>query len=399
MNGRPIRLAIVGATGSVGSSVLDICRRFPDKFEVRGAAAGANEAALLDIVETFGVRYACLSSPEPGADARARSRGALLLSGEDGLIDLVRRDDIDHVVFASSGTDAITALAAALEADKDVSLANKESIVAAGPWIMPLVRRRDQLRPLDSEHSAVWQCMRDEPHISVRSVILTASGGPFRSMTMDQLAVVTPEDALKHPVWSMGAKITIDSATLMNKGIECIEAMRMFDLPNDRVRAVIHPKSLVHAIVEFEDGASKMLLSRPDMRLPSAAALAWPERLELVDAEEAWEMPAPWEWRLEFFEPDEDRFPCLRIAREASAAGDAYPPLIVGADEAAVGAFLERRISFTAIPRVIEGVMERYRGSAPSSIAEAIAIIDEGRRGALALIAERFGGDGGSVHA
>ena len=376
-----IRLAVVGATGSVGRAVLDICRRFPETFEVVTLAARQDAQGLLARATEFRSRYAYLQNPSVSTTAQFRANGIELLSGAEGLSDLVSLDCVEHAVFASSGTDAIVPLKRALIADKNVSLANKESIVAAGPWIMPLVKRPDQLRPIDSEHSAIWQCLRDEPSKGVRKILLTASGGPFREWSLERMQQITPSDALKHPVWAMGAKITIDSATLMNKGIECIEAMQLFHLPPHAVGALVHPKSLVHGIVEFTDATMKLLLSRADMRLPAAAAISWPERLPLSELfPDDFSVPPPEEWSLEFREPDHARFPCLKLAIRAAEMGGAYPPVLIGADQFAVGAFLEGRIPFLRIPNIIEKTLERFSGPAPNSIEDAIALISEGER-------------------
>ncbi|MDR3255931.1 MAG: 1-deoxy-D-xylulose-5-phosphate reductoisomerase [Synergistaceae bacterium] len=385
-----VRIAVLGATGSVGSALLDICARYPDRFDVVAVAAGSNADGLLNIAKRFRARYASLADFSSSAAERFRASGVTLLSGKEGLVGIASLPEVDHVSFASSGTDAIPALQRALALGKDVSLANKESIVASGPWVMPLVKRPDQLRPVDSEHSAIWQCLRDEPHGSVRKIFLTASGGPFRDWTTERMSGVRPEDALKHPVWAMGAKITIDSATLMNKGIECIEAMQLFSLPPSAVGALIHPAALVHGIVEFSDLTMKMLFSRPDMRLPAAAALAWPERLPISGVPEM-ELPRPDGWALEFFEPDEARFPCFAIAIEAGRRGGAYPPLLIGADEFAVGAFLDGRIPFLSISHIIEKTLESYSGPSPTTVEDSIRLISEGRERAWQIFSAMEG--------
>ena len=379
------RVALIGATGSVGTSVLDICARSPDRFEVVALAAESNAQKLIELIAKFNPKYAYLKNPDHATATTIAEMGVSLLSGGDGLAAFASQEDADHVVFASSGTDAIAALQRALVLDKDVSLANKESIVVAGPWVMPLVRRPDQLRPVDSEHSAIWQCLRDEPPKRVAKILLTASGGPFREWTLDEMRRATPQDALKHPVWTMGYKVTIDSATLMNKGIECIEAMQLFGQPAKNVSALIHPRSLVHGMVAFTDGTMKMLFSRPDMRLPAAAALAWPDRLSL-DEDEKLALPPLHDWALDFYEPDADRFPCFALALRAGAAGGAHPALLIGADEVAVDAFMGGRLSFLSICNIIEGTLERYSGPAPSSLEEAVELIAEGRRIAAGLI-------------
>lgn len=259
--------------------------------------------------------------------------------------------------------------------------------MVAGPWVMPLVKRQDQLRPVDSEHSAIWQCLRDAPHKEVAKIWLTASGGPFRSYTAAQMESVTPQQALNHPVWKMGPKVTIDSATLINKGIECIEAMQLFNLPAARVSALIHPRSQVHGMVLFCDGTMKMLLSQADMRLPGAAAIAWPDRLQLMD--DGFDYVKPEQWDLNFKEIDKELFPCFEIAREAGRRGGAYPALLVGADEAAVQAFLAGKIAFTAIAAVVEQTMSAWAGTAPSALDDAIELVGEGRRLAEKIIEER----------
>jgi 1-deoxy-D-xylulose-5-phosphate reductoisomerase len=377
--GGVIRVAVIGATGSVGASVLDICSRFPERFRVTALASASKADALLELCERFGVRYACLKTRSKEAEKTFLAHGIDLRCGTEGLESVAELPEADHVVFASSGTDAITSLQKALDADKDVSLANKESIVTAGPWVMPLVKRPDQLRPLDSEHSAIWQCIRSEPGKKMIRVLLTASGGPFRNFTAERMKNITPEDALKHPIWNMGAKVTIDSSNLMNKGIECIEAMLLFDLPHDRVGAVIHPSSQVHGIVSFSDATMKMLCYRPDMRIPAASALAWPDRLTLEDSEE-FALPQVGDWSLDFYPPDKARFPCLTIALEAGRRGGAYPSLLVGADEFAVRAFLNKRIPFLSISNIIETVLENYSGPSPSTLGDAMELISLGER-------------------
>ena len=367
-------IAVIGATGSVGSSVLDVCSRFPERFRVAALAANSNEKKLKELGRSFSSKILCLSNPE----APFSDNDFTCLSGVEGLSEIACSPEIDQVVFASSGTAAIPALQCALKTGKKVSLANKESIVVAGPWVMPLVQYKNQLRPVDSEHSAVWQCMEGAPSEEVDKLWLTASGGPFRSFTAEQMEKVTPSDALKHPTWNMGAKITIDSATLMNKGIECIEAAQLFGMAQEKVGALVHPGSYVHGLVRFIDGTTKMLLSKADMRLPSASAIAWPDRLPL--AESGIEALEPAGLDLRFDEIDGKRFPCFPLALEAGKKGGAYPALLVGADETAVSAFLDGKISFTGIACVVEDVLSNWSGSAPASLEDAVALVGEGRR-------------------
>jgi 1-deoxy-D-xylulose-5-phosphate reductoisomerase len=370
---------VIGATGSVGGAVLDICSRFSERFEVVALAARSNSGKLRKLCARFRARYACLENANSEDVSDFQKIGAELRTGKDGLESIAELSCVDNVVFASSGTDAITALQLALAANKDVSLANKESIVAAGQWVMPLVKRPDQLRPLDSEHSAIWQCLHGESRRNAAHILLTASGGPFRDFSVERMEKISPEDALRHPIWNMGAKITVDSANLMNKGIECIEAMQLFGMPPERVGAVIHPSSQVHGIVKFIDGTLKLLFYRPDMRIPSLTALAWPDRIS-VDGIKELEPPPLEEWSLDFYPPDPIRFPCFGIAIEAGRKGGAYPPHLRGADEAAVAAFVDRRIPFLYISNIIESVLESYSGPSPSAVGDAMELISEGRR-------------------
>lgn len=367
------RVAVIGATGSVGAAALDICARFPERFEVTALAAYSNKEKLLRLARQFGAATLCLAGVSSFAET-----GYRCLSGVGGLSEMAVDDGIDHVVFASSGVDAVWALRDALIAGKEVSLSNKESIVAAGQWIMPLVRKKEQLRPVDSEHSALWQCLREESEREIEKVWLTASGGPFKDAPAEELEKVTPEQALCHPVWPMGAKITIDSATLMNKGIECIEAMRLFGLGSGQVDALVHPGSQAHALALFSDGTTKMLISPADMRLPAAAALSYPSRLNLIESGLGFISPEKME--LKFSGVDMARFPCFALALEAGRLGGGYPALMIGADETAVGAFLKKRIGFSDIHKIISDVLCRWNGSAPANIEDALALVKTGER-------------------
>ena len=373
MEDRILRVGVIGATGSVGAAALDVCRRFPERFRVTALAARSNEEALRELGRSFGAEALCLAQVRDWGDFPGRR-----YEGPLGLRDLVREEEVDHWVFASSGTDAIEALVEALRRDRDVSVANKESIVVAGPWVLPELRRPDQLRPVDSEHSALWQCLREEPLRRVRRLWLTASGGPFRDLPLEAFREITPDRALAHPVWRMGAKITVDSANLVNKGIECIEAMRLFGQPMERVGALIHPRSQVHGLVLFDDGACKLLLSDADMRLPAAAALAYPDRLPLL--ERGFSFPEPEVWDLRFEPVDPVRFPAFPLLCRAGREDGPYPALLVGADEVAVQAFLEERIPFHRIPPVLEEVFSSYAGPSPRNLGDALALVEEGRR-------------------
>lgn len=353
-----INLGVIGATGSVGSSVMSVCGAWPDKIHVEALAANKKSERLLNLAEKFNVKEEKVFAYEN--------------DGEEGLERIVNDENINHVVFSSSGTDAIKSLCSALKLGKTVSLANKESIVAAGKWVMPLVKNSLQLRPVDSEHNAIWQCLHGEDKRNVRKIYLTASGGPFRNFSYEELKRVTPEMALKHPVWNMGAKITIDSATLMNKGIELIEAMILFGLDENQVDALISPGSFVHGLVEFEDGSVKMLAAEPDMKLPAASCLFWPERC----------FPSPEFKRpeynlreIKFFEPDTEKFPAIKIAREVMKKKGAYPAVLIGADEAAVDLFLKGKILFTDIAPLVEETLSAWTLPEPESLDDMINYI------------------------
>lgn len=366
----------------MGASVLSVCRMFPERFEVAALAARSSVDEIVRLAAEFSCPTLVLSDGTAAERCVDRLSSAWtnapmprVLSGEGGLSLPASAPDIDHVVVASSGTGAIGALVEALKSGKEISLANKESIVAAGPWIMPMVAGKDQLRPLDSEHNAIWQCLQGEDPAHVEEIVLTASGGPFLGYSHEQLHAVTPSMAVAHPVWNMGAKISVDSATLMNKGIELLEAMYLFSLPPDRVNAVVSPNPFIHGIVRFSDGTFHMCASAPDMGIPALSALFHPER----SPGDRGNTPSLEGMTLSFESPDEARFPCIRLARETARKGGAYPALLVGADEVAVGRFLSGEIGFMDIPAVVKIVLEKYAGPAPSSLEHALAIIEEGR--------------------
>jgi len=371
------RLAVVGATGSIGRSALDICRRFPEAFEVRALAVRSNLKGLKALEGEFKPKFVVIYEEAAARDYVPLFDSTRVLKGKEGLKLLVQ-EDLDHIVFASSGTDAIPALMMALARKMEVSLANKESLVVGGPWVMETVDSFDQLRPIDSEHSAIWQCLLGERREDIEEIALTASGGPFLHATYEEMKNATPEIAFKHPTWRMGAKITIDSATLFNKGLEIIEACYLFSMPLDRVKAVVQPDSLIHGCVRFCDGSSKLLLSKPDMRIPISFALSYPRRLRL---DEAFHRPQITEWKVNFLKIDEEKFPCYGLARRALQMGNAYPPILVGADEAAVEAFLGGVISMVDIFPLLERTLLSYNGpSNLNSLEEAIALVDFGRR-------------------
>jgi 1-deoxy-D-xylulose-5-phosphate reductoisomerase len=379
------RIAIIGCTGSVGSAALDICRRYPEYFEVRALAANNSYKKLCNLAQEFKtINNENNNSAAPNIlTCLTNEEAAKELEANIPLEELVVQSDIDHIVFAASGTDTIKALQIALSAGKEVSLANKESIVVAGDWVLPLVKYANQLRPLDSEHNAIWQCLHGEDIKKVACAYLTASGGAFLNLPIDELKCVTPAMALKHPVWSMGQKITIDSATLMNKGIELIEAMMLFGLEHHQVKAVISPGSFVHGFLEFCDGSVKLLAATPDMRLPALVCFSFPHRLPLRIKELK---PDNYPRTISFVPPDETRFPCLKLALEAARERGRLPALLIGADEIAVEAFIEGKISFTMIAEVVERVMYSCNGDRPNTLEEALYVLETARIHAKRII-------------
>ena len=355
-----INLAVIGATGSVGSSVMSVCEAWPDKICVKAIAANSRSEKLLNLAGKFNVKKVYIYQE----------------SGESGLEEIANDPEINHIVFSSSGTDAIKALCTALKSGKNISLANKESIVVAGKWVMPLINHPEQLRPVDSEHNAIWQCLHGENKKFIRKIFLTASGGPFRNYNHEQLKNVTPEMALNHPVWNMGAKITIDSATLMNKGIELIEAMFLFGLESSQVDAFISPGSFVHGLIEFEDGSVKLLAAEPDMKLSAASAIFWPERFFPC---ESFKRPDFLSHEIKFFDIDITRFPAMRIAREVMRIKGAAPAVMVGADEIAVNLFLSGQIGFNDIAALVEETLNNCSLSEPGSLDDAIECLNNAR--------------------
>ena len=359
------RIAILGSTGSIGRSALAVAAAHPERLEVVGLAAGRNVERFAEQVAR--VRPAVAALADEPALGRLRASGALAggaLSGwgEDGLAAVATHPRVELVLCASAGTAALGATLAAIEAGKTVALANKEVLVTAGGLMVEAARRRGvTILPVDSEHNAIHQCVDGRAADDVLRYVLTASGGPFRDRPAAELAAVTPEDALRHPTWSMGPKITVDSATLMNKGLEVIEARWLFDAPPERIDVVVHPQSVVHSLVELRDGSVIAQLGVTDMRLPIQYAFSYPER---------WPAPLPALdltscGPLDFQAPDTDRFPCLGLAYQALRAGAAFPAVLNAANEVAVAAFLERRLPFPAIPRVIETTLEAAAGRAP----------------------------------
>jgi 1-deoxy-D-xylulose-5-phosphate reductoisomerase len=373
------RVAILGSTGSIGTQALDVIARHPDRFTVVGLAAGRNIARLREQAERFHPRV--VSTADDGAG---------------GLRSVALESDAQVILAATDGFIAFDAIFAAVERGIDIAVANKELIVAAGELLMRAAARSgSKVVPVDSEHSAIFQCLRGENRERIERIILTASGGPFRTTPATELANATVEQALAHPTWRMGTKNTIDSATLMNKGLEVIEAGRLFGLPGERIDVVVHPQSIVHGFVAFTDGSVKAQLGAPDMRVPIGYALAYPERLDtdgrLPEAPDSLAMlgahPERTDLRYEFERPDPTRFPCLGLAYQALGAGGTAPAILSAANEVAVGAFVDGRLRFGQIPEVIEKVMQ----AVPSAdlTLEGVRLADQAaRERAAALVDE-----------
>ncbi len=362
---RPQRITVLGATGSIGLSTLDVIARHPERYETFALTGYSRLDELLALCLKHAPVFAVV--PDEGAAATLRagleaagSRTEVLV-GERGLCAVAADPQVDAVMAAIVGAAGLRPTLAAVEAGKKVLLANKEALVMSGALFMDAVRRHNAvLLPIDSEHNAIFQCLpvdyaRGLGQVGVRRILLTASGGPFRQTPASELALVTPEQACAHPNWSMGRKISVDSASMMNKGLELIEACWLFDAPPSRVEVVVHPQSVIHSLVDYVDGSVLAQLGNPDMRTPIASALAWPERIDSGVAPLDLFAIA----RLDFEAPDEVRFPCLRLAREAAEAGNSAPAVLNAANEIAVEAFLQRRIRFPEIASMIEQVLER----------------------------------------
>ena len=381
----PRRVTVLGSTGSVGCSTVDLLMRNPARFKVEALTANRNVALLAEQARGLRARMAAIADPTLGpalADALAGS-GIETGAGPDAIAEAAGRP-AEWVMGAIVGAAGLAPTLAAIRRGALVALANKECLVCAGPLVMAEARRAGaRLLPVDSEHSAVFQVLDQERPESVERIILTASGGPFRTASLKEMAEATPARALAHPNWDMGAKISIDSATMMNKGLELIEAHHLFGTATERIEIVIHPQSVVHSLVAYVDGSVLAQLGTPDMRTPIAYALAWPERL----ASPAAKLDLAKIGTLTFEAPDPVRFPALRLAREALAAGGAAPTILNAANEAAVAAFLAGRIGFLDIAHTVSGTLERLPGRTISSLAEVEDVDAEARRVAESLIA------------
>ena len=377
----PTGIAVLGSTGSVGRQTLDVIAEHPDQFRVAALAARHDTPLLREQILRFRPDLITLQR-QPGDDF---PQVAELVCGETGLRAAATASGADIVVVATSGHDAILPTIAAVEAGKVIALANKETLVCAGEIIMPLIQQHGaSLRPVDSEHSAIWQALQGSRRSDIARLIVTASGGPFRTLRAEDLAAVTANDALAHPTWAMGAKITIDSASLMNKGLEVIEAHWLFDVPYERIEVIVHPESIIHSIVEFVDGSQLAQLGLPDMRTPIQYALSYPGRLPRAGDR----LDLAHVGSLHFMPPDPERFPCLRLARQAGIAGSTYPTVLSAADDMAVAGFLAGEITFPDIPAIIAEVLESHVPEGLVTV-EGILAADQWARATAASLVER----------
>lgn len=380
----PIGVAILGSTGSVGRQTLQVLDELGNRFRVIALAARISSEAFAAQVTRYQPELACVANLDSSTPLAARE----VVTGPEGLIAAATHPDVAIVVVATSGHDAIMPTIQAIRRGKIIALANKETLVCAGELIMPLaLQHGTSIRPVDSEHSAIWQALGSVPSSAVRRIIITASGGPFRTTPRHQLVTVSAAEALAHPTWSMGGKITIDSATLMNKGLEIIEARWLFGLPYEQIDVIVHPESVVHSLVEFVDGSQIAQLGPADMRLPIQHALTYPERI----ARPSCRLSLSEIGALHFEEPDVARFPSLRIAREAGMAGNTYPTVLSAADDVAVAAFLTDRLRFPDIPRLVQAVIDRHDPASPISLESILAADAWARVTAKELIAKHSG--------
>jgi 1-deoxy-D-xylulose-5-phosphate reductoisomerase len=352
------KISILGSTGSIGTSTLDVVKQHPEQFEVIGLAAGNNVKEMIGQVNTFRPKIVSMSTKQLAEQVASAIPSTIqVVWGEEGLLEVATHTDATYVVSALVGRRGLEPTLAAIEAGKRIGLANKETLVTAGHLVMEKAKQKKvDILPIDSEHSAIFQCLNGEKKAEVKKIILTASGGAFRDFTRDELATATPEMALKHPNWAMGAKITIDTATMMNKGLEVMEAHWLFSIPYEQIDVLVHPQSIIHSMVEFQDGAVMAQLGLPDMKVPIQYALSYPKRLALP-------MPSlslSEIGQLTFRDPDLSRFPCLAMAFEAGKIGGTMPTVLNAANEVAVEKFLQKTIPFLGIEAMIEKTISKH---------------------------------------
>lgn len=380
-------ISILGSTGSIGRNALEVIASFPDNFRVLGLSAYKNIDLLENQVKKFKPQVVSLSDAALAdqLQERCKDQGVEILSGEQGVVKVATLPETDLVISAMVGAAGLVPTFAAISHGKDIALANKETLITAGEVMIHEARRKGvQILPIDSEHNAILQAMQGHKPTTVRRLILTASGGPFKNHSLSELEKVTVEEALQHPTWNMGPKITIDSATLMNKGLEVLEARWLFDMPLSKIKIIIHPQSVVHSMVEYIDGSVIAQLGIPDMKIPILYALAYPERLPLnLPALELTKVRS-----LDFQEPDFTRFPCLRYAYQAGEEGGSMPIVLNASNEVAVGYFLKKRIRFMDIHATIEKTMNRHQARKISTIEEVLEIDQWARWEAEKILSE-----------
>jgi len=353
-------IAVLGSTGSIGRSALEVIRRFPDKFRPVALTTNSNIDILEQQIRQFKPAFVCVQDKKAALDLNPRldAKKTKLLLGQDGLEEIAKSSLIDQVVLAISGSAALEPLLMAIDNRKEIALANKEALVMAGSLVMDkATEKKVQIIPIDSEQSAIWQCLAGEDKNKLRTVYLTASGGPFRNSSLKSLKGITIRSVLRHPRWKMGKKITVDSATLMNKGLEILEAMFLFGLDVEKIKVLVHPEAIIHSMVEFIDGVVMAQLSVTDMRIPIQYALSYPQRLDSgLKNIDFYKLRA-----LNFEKPNFNRFPCLGLAYQVAKEGGSAPAALNAANEASVGEFLKGKLSFLGIPKVIDKVLSRHR--------------------------------------
>ncbi len=385
-------ITILGSTGSIGISTLDVISRHSNDYSVIALTANTNVEALLEQCLIYKPEFAVMVDADSAArleqELKNKASDVKVLTGTDGLLEVVKSDNVDYVMAAIVGAAGLLPSLAAAKAGKRVLLANKESLVMSGKLFMDTVRDNNaELLPIDSEHNAIFQCMPTDFNqglnkVGINKILLTASGGPFRTISLDRLSSVTPDQACAHPNWDMGKKISVDSATMMNKGLEIIEACWLFHADPDNIEVVIHPQSIIHSLVEYDDGSVLAQLGNPDMRTPIAYGLAWPERINSgVEKLDLFHVS-----QLNFERPDHERFPCLRLAREAMNNGGTSSAILNAANEIAVNEFLQQRIKFTDIAKVIETVLENVTQTNADSIEVILAADRDAREYAMNTI-------------
>ncbi len=364
------RIAILGSSGSIGQQSLEVIARFPNEFQPTYLTVHSNADVLLRQVHQFRPAGVVVLDEKTAKEVKKKVPSTTeVLSGEEGLAEIVQRDNVDIVISSLVGFAGLRPTIAAIEAKKKIALANKETLVVAGEIIMPLADRNGvEILPVDSEHSAIFQCLVGELPNKAEKIILTASGGPFRTLPLSEFRSVTREQALNHPNWKMGNKITIDSATMMNKGLEVMEAFWLFGLPPGKIDVVVHPQSIIHSMVEFVDGSVKAQLGVPDMKIPIQYALTYPSRSAAPHPR----VHFPTLGEMTFFEPDRKKFPCLQLAYDALAAGGTMPAVLNAANEVAVAKFLDGRIGFMEIPEIIAGAMAKHRNRTNPTLEEIV---------------------------